>query len=227
MANNNSEAKQGFIKRFYGKHPIISHLILICIVAFVALWMALLFLDIWTSHGSTAVIPNATNIDNRTAIEIFEKAGYKVEISDSVYDPRYEPGKVISIWPRPGAVVKPGREVYLTIASYQPRMVTINVPLVNVSSRQAIKDLESMKIKNVKIEHVPSQYPDLVLSAKYNGREIEQGMKLPVTAKVVLEVGVVPDVEDVDEEGKSLNGGYFDDSELPTTTFDDDEAGTL
>lgn len=209
------------IKSFYSKHPIISHLIILCIVALVIGWGLLLFLDGWTRHGSTAKVPNVCDIDSRAAIRALEAAGFTAEISDSTYDQRYRPGQVISTWPRAGAVVKPGREVYITIASYETQMVEVRMPLVNVSSRQALNYLEKqLKIKNVQIKNVPSQYPDLVISATYNGAPITAGMLLPVNAKVVLEVGVVPAVTDVDVDGES---DAYSDPAPTTTTFEDDE----
>ena len=213
------------IKGFYAKHPIISHLIILCITALLTGWAMMLFLDVWTRHGSTAKVPNVCNIDSHAAVRALEAAGFTAEINDSAYDQRYRPGQVISTWPRAGAIVKPGREIYLTIASYETQMVEVRMPLVNVSSRQALNYLEKqLKIKNVQIKNIPSQYPDLVINALYDGRSITPGMRLPVTAKVVLEVGVVPVVTDVDVESDSYN----DDGSQPapqsvTTTFEDDE----
>lgn len=197
------------IKKFYKGHPLISHIILIAFAAFLSGWCMLLFLDAWTHHGSTATIPDVQNIDSQLAVQTLRTGGFEAEIADSVYDPRFRPGQVISMWPRPGAVVKPGRRVDLTIASYQPRQVAVTMPLVNVSSRQALNYLDALQIKNVQIEHVPSQYPDLVISAKYNGRPIEPGDRLPVTAKVVLEVGVVPVVTDVEVGGDSTDADEY------------------
>lgn len=208
MTNDIQKTKSS-VSGFYKKHPIISHLIIMVFVAFLVGWCMLFFLDVWTHHGDTAKMPNVQNIDSRLAVQTLNADGFAAEIADSVYDPRFKPGQVISMWPRPGAIVKPGREVYLTIASYQPREVAITMPLVNVSSRQALNYLDALQIRNVQIEHVPSQYPDLVVSARYKGRNIEPGMKLPVTAKVVLQIGVVPVVTDVDADAPSDDTDHY------------------
>lgn len=188
---------------FYSKHPIISHLVFIVVAGLILLGIGFMFLDIWTDHGDTTEVPDVAGISYDRALAVLDAGGFKSEISDSVYDTRFSPGTVISSWPKGGAVVKPGREVFLTIASFQPRKVVVTMSLKNVSSRQAMKYLESLDIKNVRIVNVPSQFADLVLGAKYKGREIEPGALLPVNAEVTLEVGTVPTVveEDIDAEG--------------------------
>lgn len=214
------------IKAFFKKHPIIGNIILICLTALILGWCLMFFLDIWTRHGSTARVPNVCNIDSKAAVRALEAAGFTAEISDSTYDQRYSPGQVISTWPRAGAVVKPSREVYITIASYETQMVEVTMPLVNVSSRQALNYLENqLKIKNVQIVNVPSQYPDLVLGATYNGVKINPGMRLPINAKVVLEVGIA--IEPSSEESDSTSTGdhsdydhYYDDDTSTSAVYD-------
>lgn len=39
------------------KHPIIANLVYIIAVALLLLWGVLLFLDYWTMHGQTSVVP--------------------------------------------------------------------------------------------------------------------------------------------------------------------------
>lgn len=185
-----------FWLRFASKHPILANIVYICVAGAVLIGLGFLFLNRWTHHGDIDQIPNVASLDYERAMNVLEEQGFQVEISDSVYDARLKPGTVISSWPKAGAVVKPGREVFLTIASFQPRKVSISMPLVNVSSRQAMKYLESVGIKNVRIVNVPSQFADLVLGAKYRGQDIVPGMLLPVNGEVTLEVGTVPTVSE-------------------------------
>lgn len=151
----------------------------------------LYFLDLWTNHGSTAVVPEVRNKSYDEATALLHQAGLKFEISDSVYDTNVEPGTVKEVWPHPGSAVKSGRLVYLTVNSFQPQQITVTMPLTGVSSRQAITYLESLNIKNIRIVYVPSSFPDLVEGASFKGKAIQPGMKIPVNANVVLEVGTV------------------------------------
>lgn len=178
---------------FVSRHPIISNLVFIALTAVALVWIAMLFLDVWTEHGATAIVPDIKKNSYAMAKAILESEGLSIEISDSIYDESITPGTVIESWPHAGAKVKPGREIYVTITSFQPRQVAIGMPLTGVSSRQALSYLESLSIKNIRIVNVPSQYADLVEGAKYNGKDITPGMQLPVTATVTLEVGSVPE----------------------------------
>lgn len=186
--------QKGFLDKltdFYRKHFVLSNCILMVVVAIFIGFFTLYFLDIWTSHGSTAIVPEVRNKSYDEATELLNQSGLKYEIADSVYDTSVEPGTVKEVWPHPGSTVKSGRMVYLTVNSFQPQQITVTMPLTGVSSRQAITYLESLNIKNIRIVYVPSSFPDLVEGASFKGKAIQPGMKIPVNANVVLEVGTV------------------------------------
>lgn len=181
-----------FIKRFYGKHPIIANLLLIIVCGCVLIWLALLFLDSWTNHGETSTVPQVKGMSYSQASLVLGEADLKAEISDSIYDRYAAPGTVIESWPRAGAVVKRGRQVYVTITAFSPKMITISMPVIGVSSRQAISYLEALGITSIRLISVPSQYPDLVENAYTSEKTLNVGTSLPITSSVTLEVGTAP-----------------------------------
>lgn len=195
--------QKGFLDRlvdFHRRHFIVSNLILMAVVAVFLGFVVLYFLDIWTSHGSTAIVPEVRNKSYDEATELLRKSGLDYEIADSVYDTSVEPGTVKEVWPHPGSTVKSGRMVFLTVNSFQPQQLTVTMPLTGVSSRQAITYLESLNIKNIRIVYVPSNFPDLVEGASYKGKAIQPGMKIPINANVVLEVGTVTSPSKVEDD---------------------------
>ena len=181
-----------FIKRFYGKHPIIANLLLIIVCGCVLIWLALLFLDSWTNHGETSTVPQVKGMSYSQASLVLGEADLKAEISDSIYDRYAAPGTVIESWPRAGAVVKRGRQVYVSITAFSPKMITISMPVIGVSSRQAISYLEALGITSIRLISVPSQYPDLVENAYTSEKTLNVGTSLPITSSVTLEVGTAP-----------------------------------
>lgn len=186
------KAKFSF-KEFYRKSPVISTLILICVVTMLLLWGAMIFLDSWTQHGSTAVVPSLRNLSFAEARERLAANNLTIEINDSVYDTSLPPGTVIESWPRAGAVVKKGRQVYVTTTAFSPKQVTISMPLSgNVSSRQAISYLRGIGITDIRLESVPSEFPDLVMAARYGDTPLRVGSVIPVTSTVTLDVGTGP-----------------------------------
>lgn len=188
-----AERKKFSVKDFYNNHPIISTLILMCVVTLLLLWGATIFMNRWTLHGSTAVVPDIRNKSYAEARSLLAANNLNIEINDSIYDRGAAPGMVIETWPKAGAVVKEGRQVYVTITAFSPKHVTISMPLTgNVSSRQAMSYLRGIGISDIRLESVPSEFPDLVMGARYGDTPITVGSVIPVTSTVTLEVGSGP-----------------------------------
>ena len=181
-----------YIKRFFGRHPIIANLLLIFLVACILIWAALLFLDSWTNHGSSSVVPAVKGLSYEQARLLLAENDLAVESSDSIYDRNARPGTVVESWPRAGAVVKQGRQVYVTVTAFSPKQVTVAMPVTGVSSRQAVSYLEGLGVTSIRMISVPSQYPDLVERAYADGKPLSVGVSFPVTASITLEVGTVP-----------------------------------
>lgn len=191
--------KQFTVKGFYTEHPVVSHLIIMVIVALVLLWAVLLFLDSWTNHGRTSVVPEIKHKSYSEARAILEANKLHIEISDSVYDRATPPGTVVESWPKAGAVVKEDRQVYVTVTAFSPKQVTISMPLTgNVSSRQASSYLRGIGITDVRLEYVPSEYPDLVVGARYGDTPLNVGSVIPITSTVTLKIGTGPAADRTD-----------------------------
>lgn len=178
------------IKTFWSKHPIISNIILIFLTGAILLWIVLIALDIWTMHGSTAIVPQIKQKTYAEAASTLQANDLSIEISDSIYDRNIAPGTVVESWPKAGAVVKKGRQVYVTVTAFSPKQVTISMPLSgNVSSRQAMSYLRGIGISDIRVETVPSEYVDLVVGARYGDTPLAVGSVIPVTSTVTLQIG--------------------------------------
>lgn len=185
-------ANSSFISKIYTwlkSHPLISSLIFMAITFMVVVWLLLVFLDIWTHHGDDTTVPEIKNLTYAEACDRLGRASLDIEISDSIYDTSVSPGTIVESWPKSGSVVKRGRKVYVTVTAFSPRHVTLSMPITGVSVRQATSYLNAMGINTVRIVDVPSQYPDLVERALYNGQPLGAGSVIPVDANIVLEVG--------------------------------------
>ncbi len=209
------------IQDFRTKHPIISTIIAICFTGLVLIWVCLIFLDFWTMHGRTSTVPQIKNLSFAEARFTLSEANLEIEISDSIYDKTLAPGTVVESWPKAGAVVKRGRQVYVTINAFSPKQIAITKPISGVSARQAISYLQALGI-TISEKHVPSQYEGLVERATVDGRPLGVGSIIPITSVVTLEVGTIQSYQEQpksdDEESES------DDTEL--TSSDDEEEPT-
>ena len=199
------------LNSFRIKHPVIANLVYIIVVALVLLWAVLLFLDYWTMHGQTSVVPEIKQKSYNEARALLAANGLNIEISDSIYDRNIAPGTVVESWPKAGAVVKGDRQVYVTVTAFSPKQVTISMPLTgNVSSRQAMSYLRGIGITDVRMVYVPSEFPDLVMGAKYGDTPLSVGSVIPVTSTVTLEVGNGPAPEETDSIGSDTEDIIFD-----------------
>lgn len=157
-------------------------------VALALLWLASLWLGFWTRHGCTVEVPAVRSMPYDQAVAQLENGGLTAVLTDSVYDTRTAPGTVIEQNPKAGTVVKEGREIYLTINAFSPKMVSLPA-LTDISVRQARSILEGLDIKHITERRVPSDFQDLVLAVRYRGNRLMPGARVPINATIELEVG--------------------------------------
>ncbi len=188
---------------------------LMLIAAIVIGWLAMEWLDRWTRHDSTIAVPSVKTLPFDRAKSVLDSEGLVAVLSDSVYDKSTRPGTVIEQNPKAGTTVKEGREIYLSINAFSPKMVTIPA-LTDISLRQAKSILEGLEIKKVIEKRVPSDFKDLVLAVRYKGNRLSAGARIPVSATIELEVGkgvdelplfdsANPEDMTVDQAGDRLN----------------------
>lgn len=212
---------------FFRKHPVIANILAICLTGLVLIWLVLLFLDVWTHHGDDSTVPEIKHLSYYDAKEQLAHADLQIEISDSIYDTSMPPGTIVESWPKAGSQVKRGRKVYVTLTAFSAKHVTLSMPVTGVSARQAISYLNALGVNTVRIVHIPSQYPDLVEGAYWDGRPVGTGSVIPVDASIVLEVGqyVASDDEDIDYDSIAPEHQSYD-YEIPASgqsSYIDDE----
>ncbi len=164
------------------------HIGIMIIVAVAIGWLAMLWLDVWTRHDDTITVPPVKTLSYGEAAARLDQHGLVAVLSDSVYDKSTRPGTVIDQNPKVGTIVKEGREIYLTINAFSPKMVSLPT-LTDISLRQAKSILEGLEIKKVVEKRVPSDFKDLVLAVRYKGTRLSPGARVPVNATIELEVG--------------------------------------
>ena len=149
---------------------------------------ALYVVDFYTHHGETIVIPDLRGSYVEEAEQILAKKGLYPQIIDSVYVRNKKLGTIIDQIPAPNSTVKSNRPVYIVINSRKVRQV--NLPEISdVSYRQADAMLQSVGLSVASVEYAPSEFKDLVIEIKFQGRTILPGTRIPEGSSVVLVVG--------------------------------------
>lgn len=180
----------GFIKR----HPVLSNLIIIFLVAIAGLGIVYLSFAIFTRHGQSCVVPGVEKMSYTQAIEILHSKGFKVDIRDSLYKDDEKPGFVIEQFPKSNSIVKPGRKIFLYINAVHPKEVIIdedNNPredaLRSTSFRQGKARLEELGFKNIRVVKILGEN-DCISKIFANGKVVKKMQKVPVNAAIVMEV---------------------------------------
>ena len=164
------------------------NLIAMPIVVIAVIFGVLHWLDTYTHHGESIIVPNANGLPWKEVANDFNKKNLKVEIVDSNYVKGIAPGAVLEQRPAAGAKVKKGRTIYLTINSGEMPKVTIPDIIDNSSFRQAEARLRALGFKLTEPEYIEGE-KDWIYGVKYNGKELTSGEKVPREAVLTLCVG--------------------------------------
>jgi len=194
LDNFNRETDKSGSRGFIQRHPVLANILIILAVAIIGVLIVYFSIAIFTKHGQSDIVPRVENISYSDAIEKLHDAGLRYEIRDSIYREDLRPGYVIEQFPKPGAIVKPGRKVFLYINTVSPKQVVIdddNHPaeyaLKNFSVRQAMAKLEELGFKKIRIVRILGDN-ELVAKVIANGMAVRKTQKVPVNANIVLEV---------------------------------------
>lgn len=144
--------------------------------------------DWYTNHGEKVSVPDVRKHLEGDAVKVLENLGFVVEVVDTDYVKSLEPGMVLEQTPLPGAVVKPGRIIYLTINAIDVPTKALPDIIDNSSYREARARLEALGLKVGEPQYVPGE-KDWVYGIKVRGRMLSTGMPISVDDVVIIMVG--------------------------------------
>ncbi len=180
-------------KGFLGNWIVRNLLIALAVVAVLVIG-SMVFLNIVTQHNKIYIVPDFSNMTVEEAQLVAGQEGMRVEVSDSVFVKRMRKGAVRDQNPAPGAQVKEGRRILLTINAMNSKKVTMP-DLVGLSMRQALAELQSRGLVLGKLVYEEDLATNNVLKQLMAGREIEAGTTIETDTVIDLVVGLNPDTE--------------------------------
>lgn len=176
---------------------ILAGLVLAAIIFFVFLSS----LKCLTGHGKASKVPSVTGMHYDEAKKILKKAGFSVDIMDSVYVDTARPMTVLKQLPDADDVVKSGRTIILIISRAVPPLVEMP-NLVGYSLRNAEMVLKSLDLKIGDTTFKPDFAKNAILEQWYNGQQIAPGTPIRKGSVISLVLGdgigkkefIVPDI---------------------------------
>jgi beta-lactam-binding protein with PASTA domain len=188
VSNNNDNNKSGF-DRFRERHPILLNSALMVLALVVLGYIALLFIDVFTSHGQQVQVPDVRNMPLEKAIDILEDAGLRWDICDSTsFNENYQPGTVIDQDPKPKSYIKKIRIIYLNVNAMHAPIIALP-KLVDLPGRQGMATLKAMGFKHVTMDSIPSEMDGLILQVTVDGHNVAPGKPVSVNSKIKITVG--------------------------------------
>jgi len=190
----------------YAVKRILKQVLIFSLILAALLVIVSLSLKSYTQHDSVITVPDVTTLTVDEASPFIEKKGLRYKIVDSIRVATARPGVILEQKPVPGARVKQNRFIFLTVnAISEERIIFPDVQ--DFSQRQAVATLEANGIHVSSIEFMPSEYRDLVLGVRFQGRNIPAGFRLPKNSSVTLVVGQGASVGEITVP--SLHGCYL------------------
>ena len=167
---------------------IIKNVLLAGVVILILVWGTFKFIDRYTQHGVTEIVPDLRGAYMEEAEIILKAQNLYPQIIDSVYDRDKTLGTIVEQNPAPNATVKRNRPIYLIINSKEVRKISLP-GILDFSSRQAEAMILASGLNVESIQYAPSEYKDLVIDVKYKGESVNTGFLIPEGESVVLIVG--------------------------------------
>jgi len=173
-----------------GSKKILTHIALMLGALFVLLYLFFrIFLPGYTNHGETVTVPDMENYHYSEIEAYLNERNLRYEITpDSGFVADVEPLTVLKQNPRPGAKVKQGRKIYITLNAQNAPI--IKMPnLVNSPLKNAQEVLANHGLVRGEIIYVPDIGINVVLDQKFHGRSIKEGFEIPKGSQIDLVVG--------------------------------------
>lgn len=148
----------------------------------------MLALRIYTDHGDTIEIPDLRGKSLAQVNSVVNNLDLRFQIRDSVYSRETPPGTVLDQFPKPGMKVKENRVVLVTLCAVSQEKIPMP-QLTDISYRQAVNIIESAGLIAGNIEYKPSEFPNLVIDQKVDGRSVRIGTMIPKGTVVDLVLG--------------------------------------
>jgi len=157
-------------------------------ITVVLLLITLFSLRLYTRHGSSFKVPDLKGLTELQVLDITDQYDLNYTIVDSVHVTTQPRGVIIDQSPKPGALVKRGRTLFLSINALNPEKVLVP-RVIDYSLRNATNILESYGLKVGTLKFVPSEYSNLIIGQLVNGTAIEPGTPVVKGTIVDLIVG--------------------------------------
>ena len=177
---------------------ILINILAMVILAVVLVILTFRWMESYTRHGQYITVPDVSGMYEEEAGKVLAAAGLRYEVSDYKYDKMMVEGGVIEQKPEPGAYVKEGRNIYLTLNSGKEPVKAVPDLADNSSLRAAESHLLSAGFKLTQPQFIDGD-KDWVYKILYQGQEIAAGTEIPEGSVLTIVAGNGNEVQVAEE----------------------------
>ena len=170
--------------RFIGINILLAGFVGIALIVGLIFW-----LRSYTQHGVEVQVDDVRGMLQAEAEPVLQAHGLRLVVVDSTYSDKVPFGTIVDQDPKPESHAKHGRAVYVIINATGKRQI-IMPDLQDMSYRQAETTLRGMGlVVDDNYIYEPSEFRDIVLDIRRNGKSIQPGDRIAEGARVQLVVG--------------------------------------
>jgi hypothetical protein len=183
-----TESKTTRVFKFITHRPLWLNILIAVLLALIVFFIFVFSLNWITHHDESKTVPSVIGKTFEEAQQILDKAGFDVEIQDSIYVDTVAPLKVLKQVPESDEVVKVNRTVYITLNRADPPKVPMP-NLVGFSFRSAEMELRNMGLRVGDTSYQASFAKNAVLEQRYNGQIISAGTPVQMGSSISFVLG--------------------------------------
>jgi beta-lactam-binding protein with PASTA domain len=174
--------------KFITHRPLWVNLLGGIIISLILFFIFIFSLNWFTHHDQSKTVPQVMGKSFEEAKDLLEKAGFEVQIQDSIYVDTTKPRQVLKQIPEADELVKVNRTVYLTINRAVPPM--IEMPnIVGYSYRSAEMALKNSNLRAGDTTFKPDFAKNAVLEQLYKGSPIKPGTRIQMGSTIDMVLG--------------------------------------
>jgi len=136
----------------------------------------------YVRFGEEIELTDVVELPYSEAEQKLRKDGFKVIVTDSVYDAHYPAGTVVEQMPLPFTTVKEGRNVYLKVSIGEKPIIMPNLFYKSPRDAELILKSYGLKTGNILYEYSDISLAGVVISQSYPaGQEIKKTLPINLT----------------------------------------------
>lgn len=144
--------------------------LLICLLS------AFLWLRLYTHHGQSLILPDLIGLPIADAENVVRRERFRISIQDSIHILGRAGGEIVKQNPAPGANVKQGRMIYVTVTKYSPDKISSSrLPEMYGKSferkKRELAEHFGIRLKEAEKRFDPGE-PGQILEIRYQGKVI-------------------------------------------------------